>query len=76
MKISLRRRHALMGEDGAFGHKMDYVEIFREIPDLEVHQNCTSYSNFANGLILSIGGASAVEGLLSTAPSLITPRSR
>ena len=31
VKISLRRRHALMVEDGAFSHKLDYVLIFRKI---------------------------------------------
>ena len=29
VKISLRRRHALMVENGALGHKIDYVTIFR-----------------------------------------------
>ena len=29
MKISLRRRHALMVEDSAFSHKLDNVTIFR-----------------------------------------------
>ena len=28
VKISLRRRHTLMVEDGDFSHKIDYVPIF------------------------------------------------
>ena len=28
VKISLRRRHALMVQDGAFSHKIDYIPIF------------------------------------------------
>ena len=30
VKISIRRRHARMVEDGAFIHKIDYVTIFKE----------------------------------------------
>ena len=29
VKISLRRRHALLVEDGAFSHKIDYIANFR-----------------------------------------------
>ena len=29
VKISLRRHHALMVEDGAFSHKIDYSKFFR-----------------------------------------------
>ena len=65
MKISLRRRYALMVEDGAFGHN-----LFREILNLEGHPNRTTGSRVTavllNGLILPIGGASVVEGLRST----------
>ena len=70
MKISLRRRHAQIGGDGAFSHKMDCFSIFYEILNLEGHQN--SNPSYGNGLamdwqwILPIGGASAVEGLRST----------
>ena len=39
MKISSRRRHALTVKDGAFSHKVDYVTIFQEILNLEVHPN-------------------------------------
>ena len=39
MKISLRRRHALIVEDGAFSHKVYYVTIFWEILNLEGHPN-------------------------------------
>ena len=38
MKKSLRRRHSLTVEDGAFSHKMDYVAILQEILNLEGHQ--------------------------------------
>ena len=31
VKISLRRRHTLIVEDGAFSHKIDYFTIFKEI---------------------------------------------
>ena len=37
MLISLERRHALMVEDGAFGHKIDYDTIFDEILNLKGH---------------------------------------
>ena len=40
VKISLRRRHALIVEDGAFSHKIDYITIFEEILSLKVHPNC------------------------------------
>ena len=39
MKISLRRRHALMVEDGASTHKIDYFRKFEEIPIFEGHSN-------------------------------------
>ena len=39
MKIILRRRHALIVEDGAFSHKVYYVSIFKEILNLEGHPN-------------------------------------
>ena len=66
MKISLRRRHALIVEDGAFGNKIDYVAIFLKIQNLEHYNRITGSRVMAlllNGLILPIGGASAVEGL-------------
>ena len=67
MKISLRRRHAPMIENGALSHKIDYITIFKEILNLEGHQNCTTGSRvtaiFLNWWILPIGGASAVQGL-------------
>ena len=53
-----------MVEDGAVSHKIDYVAIFWDILNLEGHQNCTSGSKvmaiLLNGLMLPIGGASAV----------------
>ena len=39
MKISLRRRHALMVEDGAFSHKIYYITIFKETLNLKGDQN-------------------------------------
>ena len=61
MKISLRRRHALKVEDGAFSHKIAYVAIFWEILNLQGHQNCIAGSIVTailmNGWILPIGGA-------------------
>ena len=73
MKISLRRPHALMVEDGAFNHMIDYITIFWEILNLEGHPNRITGSRVTaillNGWILPIGGASAVEGLLSTGPT-------
>ena len=52
----LRRRHALMVEDGAFSHKLDYIVT----------------AIMLNRWILPIGGASLVEGLRSTGlPRLI-----
>ena len=39
MKISLRRRHALMVGDGAYSNKIDYITILLEILNLEEHQN-------------------------------------
>ena len=44
MKISLGRRHALMVEDDAFSHKIDYNAIFLEILNLEGHPNRTTGS--------------------------------
>ena len=58
-------RHTLLFGDCAFSPKKDY-EILR----LEGHLNHITGSRvmaiLLNGLILPIGGASAVEGLLST----------
>ena len=57
MKIYVRRR----------SHKIDYVTIFNGILNLEGHPNCTTglkeMAILLNGLILPIGGASAVKGL-------------
>ena len=64
MKISLRRRHALMV---AFSHKTYNVTILKEILNLEGHPNCLTGSKVTaillNGWILTIGGASAVKGV-------------
>ena len=73
MEISLRRRHALFIEHGAFSHKIDLFTIFFEILYLDGHQNRTTGSRvkaiLLNGLILPICEASAVEDLLSTGPT-------
>ena len=68
MKISLRRRHALLVEDGGFSHKI-YCNIyifFIEILYLEGHPNCITCSRVAaillNMWIVPIGGASSEEG--------------
>ena len=66
MKISLWCRQALIVEDGAFSHKIDYVTMFQEILNLEGHSNRITGSKVTaillNGWILPIGGASAVKG--------------
>ena len=60
----------LMVEDGAFSHKIDYVTFCKEILNIKEHQNCVTGSRVTkvllNGWIWLIGGASALEGLLST----------
>ena len=61
MKIFLRRRHALLVEDAAFSHKIDYVAIFKEILNCITGSKVTAI--FLSGLDLPIGGASAVKGL-------------
>ena len=57
----------------AFSHKIDYVTMFLEILNLEGHLNHITGSRataiFMNGWIFPIGGASAVEGLLSMGPT-------
>ena len=59
MKISLRCRHALMVEDGAFSHKTDYVTIVKNT--LEGHPNRTTSSIVTavllNGWIFPMDGA-------------------
>ena len=60
--------------DGALSHKIDYVAIFQKILNLEGHLNHITGSKVTavlrNWWILPIGGASAMEGLLSTGPNL------
>ena len=67
MNLSIWRRHALIVEDGAFSHKIDYVTIFLEIINPERHPNRITGSKVTayllNGWILPIGGASAGKGL-------------
>ena len=69
VEISLRRRHAILVEEGAFSHKIDYETIFKEILNLEGHQNRITGSRdtaiLLDRWILPVGGVSAVEGLLS-----------
>ena len=59
--------------NGAFSHKIDYVVFCKEILILEGRLNRITGSRVTvilmNGLILPIGGASAMEGLLSTQPT-------
>ena len=61
MKISLWCRHVLTVADGAFNHKIDYVTIFKEIPNSKGHPNHITGSKgtaiLRNGWILPIGGA-------------------
>ena len=62
--------------DGASTHKIDYVTIFEEILNLEGHLNRITglrvNAILLNVWLLPIGGASAVEGLVSTG---LTPSS-
>ena len=62
-----------MVEDGAFSQKINYVTNILEILNLEGHPNRSTGSRVTaillNWWILPIGGASAVEGLLSTGPT-------
>ena len=59
-----------MVKDGAVSYKIDYITIGEEVVNLKGHQNTISGAKvmaiLLNGGILPIGGASAVEGLLST----------
>ena len=59
MEISLRRRHVLLVEDGAFSHKIDYGTIYLETQHLKGHQNCITGSRVTaillNELIYPMG---------------------
>ena len=57
-----------MVEDGAFSHKKDYVTIFEGHQKRDTDSRVTGI--LLNGWILPIGGASTVEGPLSTGPTL------
>ena len=65
MKISVLRRHARTVKDCASSHKIDYVNIFSKIVNLDGHQNRFIGSKvtaiLVNGGILPNGGA-ASEG--------------
>ena len=56
-----------MVKDGAFSLQIDYLTLFKEIPNLKRLANCIAGSKvraiFLDEWILPIGGASAVEGL-------------
>ena len=62
-----------MVEDGAFSNKIDKVTILWEILNCKGQPNCITGSRVTavllNGWILPFGGASVVEGLLSTGPT-------
>ena len=63
-----RRRHALIVEDGAFSHKIDYVSTFLlENLNLKWHPNRITSSKvtaiFLNGGILPIGGVPSITVL-------------
>ena len=62
-----------MIENSALSHNIDYITIFLEILNLEGHQNPITglrvTAILVNAWILPIGGASVVEGLLSTGPT-------
>ena len=70
MKKWLRQGHALIGEDGTFSHKIDFLKFFLEILKHKWRPNCITGSRVAavllNGGIWPIGDASAVNGLQST----------
>ena len=76
MEIYLLCHHTLMVEDGAFSHKVDFLKMYLNILNLKGHSNCITGSRLKvillNEWILPIGGASAVEVLLST---MTTPSS-
>ena len=63
-----------MVEYGTVSHIIDYFTIFLKILNLKGHPNNITGSrvaeNLLNVMILPIGGASAVEGVLSTGPTL------
>ena len=82
MKISLWLRHALLVEDGAFSHKIDYFVIFEENLNLKGHLNCCIGSKVTE--ILFNGGIFLGEELHWEGSSLqhaqqaalISPRSK
>ena len=62
-----------MIEDGDFSHKIDCATIFEEILNLNGHPHIITglrvRAILLNGCISPIGGASVMEGLLSTGPT-------
>ena len=73
MEIFLQRRHAFMVEYGTVSYIIDYFTISLKIINLKGHLNNVSGLRVTeillNVMILPIGGASAVKGLLSTGPT-------
>ena len=73
---ALRCRHDQTVRDSSSSYKIDYVIVIKTFLNPEGHPNRISGSKVTaislKGLILSIGGASAVEGLRSTGlPGLV-----
>ena len=68
MKISLRRRHAQIVQDGAFINLLCYIYVgdSKSQRASKAHYWFKSYGYLLNGWILPIGGASAPEGQQST----------
>ena len=60
MKISLRRRQALMVADGAFSHKIDFITIFKEILNPEGHSHRITGSK-VTAILLNAGFCPLVE---------------
>ena len=57
VKISIRRRHALLIDDGVFSQDIDYVTIFEEILNPEGHLNLITGSKVTT--ILHVGGVAS-----------------
>ena len=76
--IALQRNHTQTVRDSFSSYKIDNVIVIKNFLDSKRHQNPISGSKVTaillKGWILSIGGASAVEGLQSTRlPRLVFP---
>ena len=67
MKLSLRRRHALMVEDGAFSHKIDNVAIVGDFKSRRASKLHYWFKSYGKWVDLAywwsfIGGGSAING--------------